>query len=180
MSQASLRPPPNLQPRPKAIPTFSGSSVRAISRSGTPQLSRPSSRSRHASPVRAATPVETSDKAAAALIRRALCPHTHSTNGKERPIDELLPPLTSSNDVDLQLYAIVAIIVKDLVQSWYGRITTDQSFVEEVLKILAHCTRAIESRLRQIDLEALVLDEVPALVETHIHGTYGYAVANCF
>lgn len=78
--------------------------------------------------------------------------------------------MTSSNDFDLQLYAIVAIIVKDLVHSWYGKITTDQSFVEEVVTIVAHCTRALESRLRQIDLESLILDEIPVLVETHING----------
>ena len=80
--------------------------------------------------------------------------------------------MTSSNDVDLQLYAIIAIVVKDLVYSWYGKITPDQAFVEEVLRIVAHCTRALESRLRTVDLESLILDEIPELIEGHIHGQY--------
>ena len=80
--------------------------------------------------------------------------------------------MTSSNDVDLQLYAIIAIVVKDLVYSWYGKITPDQGFVEEVLRIVAHCTRALEGRLRTVDLESLILDEIPELIEGHIHGQY--------
>jgi len=72
--------------------------------------------------------------------------------------------------VDLQLYAIIAIIVKELVYSWYGKITPDQGFVEEVVKIIAHCTRALEGRLRTVDLEGLVFDEIPELVESHVVG----------
>lgn len=77
--------------------------------------------------------------------------------------------MTSSNDVDLQLYAIVAIIVKDLVQSWYGKITPDQGFVEEVVKIVAHCTTQLESRLRTVDLESLVFNEITELIERHVN-----------
>ena len=167
MTQASLRPPPYLQPRPKAVPTFSSTSVGAISRSSTPRLSRPSSQSRHASPARYPTATDTSDKATAALIRRVLCPSTHNVD-KEKAIDELLPPLTSNNDVDLQLYAIISVVIKDLVHSWYSKITPDQGFVEEIVRIIAHCTRALESRLRKVDIENLVLDELPDLVERHI------------
>ena len=72
--------------------------------------------------------------------------------------------------MDLQLYAIIAIVIKDVVYSWYGKITPDQGFVEEVVRIVAHCTRALESRLRTVDLEGLLLDEVPELIEAHIHG----------
>ena len=72
--------------------------------------------------------------------------------------------------MDLQLYAIIAIVIKDVVYSWYGKITPDQGFVEEVVRIVAHCTRALESRLRTVDLEGLLLDEVPELIEDHIHG----------
>jgi hypothetical protein len=87
-----------------------------------------------------------------------------------RPIDELLPPLTSSNEVDLQLYAILAIIVKEYVYSWYGKITADQGFVEEVVRIFAHCTRALEQRVRKVDIEGLLLDEIPQLIQEHING----------
>ena len=172
MAQASLRPPAIQQPRSKAGPTFSSSAIGAVSRSSTPQLSRPASQSRHTSPSRPASHADVSDRATTALVRRVLCPNAHGSSEKERPVDELLPPLTSSNDVDLQLYAIIAIVVKDLVYSWYGKITPDQTFVEEVLKIIAHCTRALESRLRSVDVQSLVLDEIPELIEGHIQGQY--------
>ena len=171
MTQPSLRPPPNLQPRPKAVPTFSNTSKGPTPLSTTPQLSRPTSQSRQSSPARILGAPDVSDKATVALIRRVLCPHAHA-GIDPRPINEILPPLTSSNDIDLQLYAIIAIIVKDLVQSWYGKITPDQGFVEEVVRIVAHCTTQLESRIRTVDLEGLVFDELPELVEAHIKGQH--------
>jgi len=99
-----------------------------------------------------------------------LCPDAHAGATEQCPIEELLPPLTSSNDIDLQLYAIIAVIVKDLVYSWYGKITPDQVFVEEVVRIIAHCTRAIEGRLRRVNFESLFFDEIPELIENHVRG----------
>lgn len=124
--------------------------------------------SRQSSPSRAPAVTDVSDKATEALVRRVLCPHSHAA--ERQSVNELLPPLTSSNEVDLQLYALIAIVVKDLVNSWYGKITPDRGFVEEMVKIIAHCTRALESRLRSVDLEALVLDEIPEIVENHVKG----------
>jgi len=105
-----------------------------------------------------------SDKATTTFIRRVLCPQANSSSS----LEELLPPLTSSNDVDHQLYAFIAIIVKEFVYSWYSKITSDQIFVNELLQVIAHCTRALEQRMRQIDVPQLVLDEIPALIEAHI------------
>jgi hypothetical protein len=45
-------------------------------------------------------------------------------------------------------------------------------FVDEVFKIIAHCTRALEQRLREVDLESLLFDELPELLEVHIRGTW--------
>lgn len=119
-----------------------------------------------------------SDKATAAFIRRTLCAHQALAEGgtAQKPIDELLPPLTSSNEVDLQLYALLAIIIKDFVYTWYTKITPDHVFVDEVIQIVAHCTRALEQRLRKVDLEALLLDEIPLLVDAHLTGTFAYAL----
>ncbi|KAF2503292.1 hypothetical protein BU16DRAFT_449626 [Lophium mytilinum] len=120
-------------------------------------------------------PDTTSDKATAAFIRRTLCAHNVLLGNGEKgrntplPIDELLPPLTSSNDVDLQLYAIIAVIIKEFVYTWYSKITPDQVFVNEVIQVIAHCTRALEQRLRKVDLEALLLDEIPELLEAHVN-----------
>jgi hypothetical protein len=72
--------------------------------------------------------------------------------------------------VDLELYAFIAIIIREFVHVWYTKITPDQVFVEEVVKIIAHCTRALEQRLRKVDLEALLFDELPDLLEIHSQG----------
>jgi hypothetical protein len=110
-----------------------------------------------------------SDKATAFLIRRILCPQ-QSDKGKtsSASIEELLPPLTSRNDVDLQLYALIAIILREYVQNWYTKITPDETFVAEIVQIIAHITRALEQRLRKVDLESLLFDELPELLDRHV------------
>ncbi|KAM0515231.1 hypothetical protein ACHAPE_006187 [Trichoderma viride] len=110
-----------------------------------------------------------SDRATLSLIRRTLCPQQLGDKGRDAqlPIEELLPPLTSRNDVDLQLYAFLAIIMREFVQSWYGKITTDETFVPEILHIIAHCTTALEQRFRELDMESLLLDEIPELLDRH-------------
>ncbi|CAG5181190.1 uncharacterized protein ALTATR162_LOCUS9638 [Alternaria atra] len=116
----------------------------------------------------------TSDKATAAFIRRTLCSHNvllgNGEKGRStpRPIEDVLPPLTSSNEVDLQLYGIISVIIKEFVQTWYSKITPDQVFVNEVIQIIAHCTRGLEQRLRKVDLESLLLDEIPELLQAHL------------
>lgn len=116
-----------------------------------------------------------SDKATAAFIRRTLCSYDvllgngERATASPRPIEEVLPSLTSSNEIDLQLYAIISVIIKDFVQTWYSKITPDHVFVNEVIQIIAHCTRALEQRLQNVDLEALLLDEIPELVQSHLN-----------
>ncbi|KAL8936314.1 MAG: hypothetical protein Q9216_004994 [Gyalolechia sp. 2 TL-2023] len=168
MTQALLRPPTTLQPRPKANPTFSSASLDTHTPFRRPRQSRPSSETRQSSP-RKPSPVENvSARATVALIRRVLCPQPTTGSNEARPIEELLPPLTSRNDVDLQLYAIIAIVVKETVYSWYGKITSDETFVEEVVRIIAHCTTGLEGRLRMVNIESLIFDEIPELIENHV------------
>ncbi|KOS18322.1 PXA domain protein 1 [Escovopsis weberi] len=110
-----------------------------------------------------------SDRATSMLIRRTLCSQQLKDKGRDAqpPIEELLPPLTSHNDVDLQLYAFLAIIMREYVQSWYGKITNDETFVGEIVAIIAHCTRALEQRIKRLDLKSLLLDEIPDLLDRH-------------
>ena len=96
--------------------------------------------------------------------------HGTDTRSSPAPIEGVLPPLTSSNEVDVQLYAIVAIVIKDFVNSWYSKITPDRAFVDEVIQVIAHCSRAVEQRIRKLDVTEFILDELPALVERHIAG----------
>ncbi|KAI9796928.1 MAG: hypothetical protein M1833_005874 [Piccolia ochrophora] len=174
MTAIATRVPSSLQPRPKAAPTSETTApsnqgpfpTKAAESSSPPPITR-----RGIS--RGVTKAD-SDKATAAFVRRTLCAHYDDAAGKKdpssaKPFDELLPPLTSSNEVDLQLYAFVAIIIREFVAPWYSKITSDHDFVDEVVQIIAHCTRALEQRLRSVDLEELLLDEIPLLLETHIN-----------
>ncbi|KAK6452194.1 hypothetical protein FP744_10008445 [Trichoderma asperellum] len=122
-----------------------------------------------------------SDRATLSLIRRTLCPQQLGDKGRDAqlPIEELLPPLTSRNDVDLQLYAFLAIIMREFVQSWYSKITTDETFVPEILHIIAHCTTALEQRFRKLDLESLFLDEIPELLDRHATGYSSCGFSGC-
>ncbi|TRX91825.1 hypothetical protein FHL15_007378 [Xylaria flabelliformis] len=131
--------------------------------------SQPSSQT-HRRPVRPASSEFLSDKATAALIRRTLCARHPADRERSSPtpIQDLLPPLTSRNDVDLQLYALISIILREYVQNWYSKITPDETFVAEIIQVIAHCTRALEQRLRKVDLESLLFDELPELFATHV------------
>jgi hypothetical protein len=87
---------------------------------------------------------------------KVLCPSTQD------PLDQVLPALTSSTKVDLELYALIAVIFRDFVQKWYGQITSDVAFVDEVVTVIAHVTRALEERLRKVTLESnsLIVDRL--------------------
>ncbi|GJC86616.1 PXA domain protein 1 [Colletotrichum liriopes] len=164
-------------PRPKAPATVSFSTD-AVSTIPTPLSTPGTDRSRpplqgNPSTRRSARSTPTdflSDKATAAFIRRVLCSKHLAERGRATPapIEELLPPLTSRNDVDLQLYAVIAVILREYVQTWYSKITPDDTFVDEIVQIIAHCTRALEQRLRKVDLESLLFDELPDLLDRHI------------
>ncbi|KAH8595815.1 PXA domain-containing protein [Bisporella sp. PMI_857] len=155
-----------LQPRLKALATSNVSAQSAsasndpIARNETP-ISRQNARLSSADPL--------SERATLFLIRRTLCSQLgEKGRSTPAPINEVLPPLTSSNEIDVELYAFIAIIIKEFVHTWYTKITPDHIFVEEVVQIIAHCTRALEQRLRKVDLEGLVFDELPELLEVHL------------
>lgn len=166
----SLRPGPQPVSHLKAGPTTSSSRSSALHSPTQPPITRSPPRLRAQKASGKEEQVDaTSDRATIALIRRVLCPHTTNHGASSpRPVEDLLPPLTSSNDVDRQLYALLAIIIKEFVYSWYSKITPDQALVNEALQVVAHCTRALEQRIRQVDVAQLILDEIPALVEAHI------------
>jgi len=125
-------------------------------------------------------PVKDSDPNGAAsllttvvFIQRVLAPDktpASEAQTQTTSIEDILPPLTSSNEIDIELYAILAVVIKELVNTWYTKITNDHGFVEEIIQIIAHCSRALEQRLRRVDLATLVLDEVPILVQRHVEG----------
>ncbi|CAK4032332.1 Hypothetical predicted protein [Lecanosticta acicola] len=124
------------------------------------------------------SPNAISDAETIEYIKRVLCAKQQdgeaaagdrTQDHHSEPLEELLPPLTSSNAIDIQLYAFIAVILSNFVQTWYNRITPDQHFVAEIVQIIAHCTRGLEQRLRKVDLEALLLDELPDLLTEHVN-----------
>lgn len=117
---------------------------------------------RHSSSqAKTSAPIE-SDDDLRNLIQKTLLP-----DKKHNTLDDL-PALTSSSELDLQLHALIAIIIKEFVQKWYTTITTDQDFVAEILQIIAHCTTQLEQRLRKLDLEHLLLWQLPDLLQRHL------------
>ena len=165
----TLRPP--LQPTLKAASTAQSSQLLAVA-GPTPAASRSSSQVRQGRPAweEATNHDFLSEKATLSLIKRVLVADGTDLRGPSQPVESVLPPLTSSNEVDVQLYAIIAIVIRGFVDTWYSKITPDHAFVEEVIQIIAHCTRAIEQRLRQIDIVELILDEIPAMMQQHVEG----------
>jgi mitochondrial splicing suppressor protein 51 len=153
-------------------PSPSAGEPASRSASHHPDATSSSQPNRH--PTRSAPAEFLSDRATAALIRRCLCARHLADRGRgsPAPIQDLLPPLTSRNDVDLQLYALISIILREFVQNWYSKITPDETFVAEIVQVIAHCTRALEQRLRKVDLESLLFDELPELLATHIRSVY--------
>ena len=122
---------------------------------------------------------DTKTEATVAFIKRTLCSiskpaapstDTSAEDNDSNSLEDLLPPLTSFNEIDVQLYAIIAVILNQFVQPWYNKITPDQYFKDEILGIIAHVTREFEQRLRSAGIELLLLDELPAIVNAHVDG----------
>ena len=171
MSSGSSSPFEHIEPTSKTVPVTS-KSHRSAPTSSLKDVPRVSSRSRGAR-VKLDTEYgdPASEKATLAIIRRVLVTdNAADVQETGRGIEELLPPLTSSNDVDIQLYAFIAIVVKDCISSWYSKVTSDNTFVEEVVRIMAHCSRSLEQRMRTLDVGKLILDEIPAVLQNHIEG----------
>ncbi|KXL49798.1 hypothetical protein M433DRAFT_74706 [Acidomyces richmondensis BFW] len=130
----------------------------------------------------------TADDETISFIKRTLCSKPRrtgpsSTNIEEdaldKPLEQLLPPLTSDNAIDIQLYGIISVVINQFVQSWYHQISPDTEFVAEIVLIIAHCTRGIEERLRHLDLESLLLDELPGLLSDHIDAVEIARLSDC-
>lgn len=190
MATAAPQAPPARVPTPKPRPGHSRTS--SLQQSGPAAASKLRPAQTSALPESGASPQQTgaprrgirqapadplSDSTTAVLIRRILCPQ-QSDKGKtsSASIEDLLPPLTSRNDVDLQLYALIAIILREYVQNWYTKITPDDAFVAEIVQIIAHVTRALEQRLRKVDLESLLFDELPELLDSHVTGQSTWSI----
>ena len=167
MTQPHAPTPSNTRPRLKPSTGSARSSTIETTAVSKSALSHVPLGEENASELSQDATTETTSAATEALVRRVLCAPPASDR---RPLDELLPPLTSSNAIDLQLYALLAVVVKEFVYSWYAKLTPDRTFVAEVVNVVAHCTRELEQRARRVDWEQMLLDEIPGLVNQHVFG----------
>lgn len=96
------------------------------------------------------------------LIRRDLL-----SNAKINP-HEVLPTLTCSPAVDLELYALIGLFFQSFVNSWYLSLSTDTEFISELITFVAHVTRDLETRVMKVNVAQLLLDDIPLLLDEHL------------
>ena len=82
---------------------------------------------------------------------------------------EVLPELTGSKRVDLELYALIGLLFRNFVNRWYTSLTDDDTdFVKELIKVISQVARDLEQRVLQVDLLQLVFDDIPVVLDEHL------------
>lgn len=79
-----------------------------------------------------------------------------------------LPRLTSSDCVNKELYALLGLIIRQFVNSWYTRISDNPSFVFEITQTISAVTQQVECRVLALELEEVLLDDLPYVLDAHI------------
>lgn len=79
-----------------------------------------------------------------------------------------LPALSSADEVNVELYALFGLVVRQFVLSWYLGIVDDLAFAGDIVAVLAHSARLVEERLARTDFYAVLFDEIPMIVEMHV------------
>ncbi|OBT64904.1 hypothetical protein VE03_06473 [Pseudogymnoascus sp. 23342-1-I1] len=102
-----------------------------------PTRATPSPAPRAPQPTQAQLLAALSPAATSALIRRTL----HPTASKDTPLTSLLTPLTGDVDVDFEIYALLAVVLREFVVKWYGGITGDGRFVGEIAELVEGVVR---------------------------------------
>ncbi|OBU01098.1 hypothetical protein VE01_00859 [Pseudogymnoascus verrucosus] len=108
-----------------------------------PTRATPSPALRAPQPTQAQLLAALSPAATSALIRRTL----HPTASKDTPLSALLKPLTGDKDVDFEIYALLAVVMREFVVKWYGNITGDPGFVGEIGELVEGVVRKGWGRL---------------------------------
>lgn len=95
-----------------------------------------------------------------------LAPETKSVTERS------LPPLTSSNDLDVRLYALFALLLHNFVYGWYSRslnLGSREEFTKELVFLFAHIARNLQERINRANAEfiRLIVTDIPYLLENH-------------
>ncbi|GMM36680.1 hypothetical protein DASC09_040050 [Saccharomycopsis crataegensis] len=107
------------------------------------------------------------------LIRKIFLPKVSITSD----IKDYLPALTSSGSVDIELYCFIGLLFKNFINEWYFKITENDEFISEVVDVMAHITRELETRVRKVRLEDFIFDHAPYILDNH-QQFYNYCLDN--
>ncbi|KAG0336520.1 hypothetical protein BG000_006485 [Podila horticola] len=70
-------------------------------------------------------------------------------------------------DLDAEAYHFLAFLVRDFIQTWYSSFSSDPQFVATIVNVVIHIARELERRSLEIDWVALMLQEVPEVLQRH-------------
>lgn len=83
---------------------------------------------------------------------------------------QTVPVISGSFEVDLEGYDLLATIFELCIHSWYDKITADTSFTKDTIELTAASLKSLKNRLLLVDIQSLLLDELPALILDHLQG----------
>jgi hypothetical protein len=87
---------------------------------------------------------------------------------RKPPLPPPSPP--SSPNIDHELYAIVSLLVRDHILPWYTKLSPSPDFIVALTTLLTHILAALVTRVQAIDVEELLLEDLPAILSAHING----------
>lgn len=78
--------------------------------------------------------------------------------------------LGSFNDGSLEFNALLALIVKNFINYWYGPkiYTDDTEFLERLFELFHNLTNFVSTRTKNIDMIRLLLNDIPVILSEHI------------
>ncbi|KGK37283.1 hypothetical protein JL09_g3563 [Pichia kudriavzevii] len=87
-----------------------------------------------------------------------------------------LPQLTFSNELDVKLYALFSLLVKNFVQTWYVGLGFDkeEEFIGELVFLFSHVCRKIQERIssRRDEIVTSLFVDLPYVLEKHFRSVY--------
>lgn len=79
-----------------------------------------------------------------------------------------LPRLNCSDEVAREIYALIALLLRQFVQSWHSEIIDDSKFLNELVVEISKVVNILIERLKTINLDDFILDDIPYLIDMHL------------
>lgn len=78
--------------------------------------------------------------------------------------------MTGDIDLDDEISALLGLVIRQFVHSWYQKISDNDQLTVEISNALGEMVEQLKSRARQADINQLLLDDLPHLIEVHVRG----------